>query len=320
MINKGERYMRCNRPRIGTMGLGGQSVFLTVDHFHSPGETLHASSMFIEPGGKAYNQAVAAARLGAEVVFIGAMGNDEAKEQCCVYLKSENVTPIIETIVDENTAYACILTDNTGENRVSVFRGAAEQLSKNFVSKNEKIIAQCSCMLLSLESPLNATKTALNLCKKHGVFTILNPAPAIPLEIEFLHSFDLITPNLQEAAFLLGLQNQPDTKTLAQHLKHAGFKRAVVTLGENGSLLLDASCAWIFPALPSKVVDTTGAGDTFNAALAVFIAEGYSLKEAAIYATNASSFCVSHANVMDSLPTRNQLLNVFREIVPIRIL
>ncbi len=311
--------MQHKKPNIITMGLGGKSVFLNINHFHNPGETVHANSMFVEPGGKAYNQAVAASRLGADVIFIGAMGNDDSQKLCCENLKSENVLPIIEIIADKNTAFACVLTDSKGENRVSVFGGAAEQLSKGFIYKHEELISRCSCMLLSLEAPIDTIRTALNICKKYDVFTILNPAPAIPLELELLLSVDLITPNLQEATSLLRLQNQTDIKTLAKSLNQHGFRKAVVTLGENGSLVLDDSYAWLFPALPSKAVDTTGAGDTFNAALAVFIAEGHSLFESAIYATNASSFCVSHANVMDSLPTKKQLLNMYHEIKPIQI-
>lgn len=153
---------------IGTVGLGGKSVFLPVDHFHAPGETLRAEGIFIEPGGKAYNQAVAARRLGAEVLFFGAMGQDSGMIYCSNFLKSEGITPIPEILPQYNTAYACILTDKIGENRVTVSQGAAAQLSASFIFSQEQHIQRCTHMLLGLECPLEATQAALSLCRKHG--------------------------------------------------------------------------------------------------------------------------------------------------------
>ena len=304
---------------IGAVGLGGESVFLSVDHFHAPGETLQAQGLYIEPGGKAYNQAVAAQRLGAQVRFFGAMGDDKGGTYCRDYLEQEGIAPILETIPGANTAYACILTDKEGENRVTVSRGAADRLSPDFLRSREADIGACGMMLLGLECPLDATLEALALCKKHGVFTILNPAPAIPLDPELLRSFDLITPNLQEAAVLLGLEEQPDPRTLAEELRRRGFHRAVVTLGSRGSLLLEGEEALLFPSLKVKAVDTTGAGDTFNAALAVALGEGKSLRQAMEFATNASAYSVARPHVMEALPTRSQLEAAFRPVEPVSI-
>ena len=125
--------MQPKTARIGAVGLGGESVFLTADHFHAPGETLCAESIFIEPGGKAYNQAVAAARLGAQVCFFGAVGSDPGGALCRDVLLREGVTPILQTVPEANTAYACILTDRRGENQVTVYRGAADLLSADFL-------------------------------------------------------------------------------------------------------------------------------------------------------------------------------------------
>lgn len=304
-------------PIIGAIGLGGESVFLSVDHFHAPGETLQADSIFLEPGGKAYNQAVAARRLGAQVRFFGAMGADKGGDFCRDYLAAQGITPIIQVISDANTAYACILTDKTGENQVTVSRGASQKLTADFIRSQEREIQNCTHMLLGLECPLEATKAALELCQKHGVFTILNPAPAIPLPLDLLQSFDLITPNLQEATVLLGLPRQPEPAELARHLRQAGFSKALVTLGSRGCLLLDGEDALLYPALPVKAVDTTGAGDTFNAALAVALGFGRTLPEAVVYATNASAYSVHHHHVMQALPTAADLAAVMRPVAPI---
>lgn len=308
-----------HQPIIGAVGLGGESVFLPVDHFHAPGETLQAESLYIEPGGKAYNQAVAASRLGAKVLFFGAMGSDKGGQFCRDYLTEEGITPVLEILPDANTAYACILTDRQGENRVTVSRGASDLMSADFIRRQEEAIGGCSCMLLGLECPLEATLAALEICKKHGVFTILNPAPAIALESELLRSFGLITPNLQEATVLLGLKEQPTPRELVRLLRKEGFSRAVVTLGSQGSLLLDGEEALLFPALKVKAVDTTGAGDTFNAALAVSLCTGHSLREAVAYATNASAYSVSRPHVMQALPTAAQLEQVLQPVIPVAL-
>ena len=296
-----------NIPVIGAVGLGGESVFLSVDHFHAPGETLQAENRYIEPGGKAYNQAVAARRLGAEVLFFGAMGQDRSGDYCEAFLRREGVTPLLERLPEFATAYACILTDRHGENQVTVSRGASDHLSAAFIRRQEANIRRCSHMLLGLECPLDATLAALEICRKYGIFTILNPAPAIPLDRELLQQFDLITPNQQEAAVLLGLDGRPTPEVLARQLEKAGFRRAVVTLGSQGSLLWENGQALLCPARKVAAVDTTGAGDTFNAALTVALGKGRTLREAAAYATDASAYSVSRPHVMESLPTAQDL-------------
>ena len=305
------------QPVIGAIGLGGESVFLSVDHFHAPGETLQAETIFTEPGGKAYNQAVAARRLGAQVRFFGAMGTDKGGDFCQDYLLSQGIEPVIQRVPQANTAYACILTDKAGENQVTVSRGASQMLTADFIRSQEAKLQSCTHMLLGLECPLEATEAALELCRKHGVFTILNPAPAIRLPLSFLRSFDLITPNLQEATVLLGLSRQPEPGQLVRYLRQAGLSRAVVTLGSRGCLLVDGEAALLYPALPVKAVDTTGAGDTFNGALAVALAKGQSLRDAVVYATNASAYSVQYPHVMDALPTADALSAAFAPVSPI---
>lgn len=311
--------MEQREPVIGAVGLGGESVFLSVDHFHAPGETLRAEGFFLEPGGKAYNQAVAAARLGARVCFFGAVGRDSGGSLCREVLVREGIRPVLEEIEDANTAYACILTDRRGENQVTVSRGAAERLSGEFLRSREPELARCSHLLLGLECPLEATLTALELAKKHGIFTILNPAPALALEGELLRSFDLITPNQQEAAVLLGLDHTPEPQQLARLLREAGLTRTVVTLGSRGALAVTEEGGLLFPALPVKAVDTTGAGDTFNAALAVALSRGRTLPEAVEFAVNASAWSVGRSHVLASLPTARELEASFRHVSPVRV-
>lgn len=174
-------------------------------------------------------------------------------------------------------------------------------------------------MLLGLECSLEAAQAALELCKKHSIFTILNPAPAIALDLNFLRGFDLITPNLQEAATLLGLQAQPDIKTLAEHLLQAELCPVVVTLGNQGCLLVESKNALLYPARKVSAADTTGAGDTFNAALAVMLGKGSTLGDAVVYAANAAAYSVRYPHVMESLPTAEKLAEFYEPLVPAKV-
>ena len=277
------------RPVITILGLCGRSVFLQVNHFHHPGETLHASAIHIEPGGKGYNQAVAAARLGAEVHFIAACGEDEDEKACSEFLLEERITPHIQ-IVKDATAFASILTDENGENQVTVFRGAADKLSADFVFSLEPVFKESDIVLLNFEVPSAANEAAIDLAEKHGVKLILNPAPAHLCSKEFINHFFCITPNENESK-MIGTETD----------------REVITLGSKGALVKDMGLETYLPAVKVNAKDTTGAGDCFTAALAVAIGEGKDLLEAAQFAQKAASKSVEQAYVMPSLPYRYML-------------
>ena len=276
-------------PVITILGLCGRSVFLKVDHFHHPGETLHASAIHIEPGGKGYNQAVAAARLGAAVHFIAACGDDEDGKVCSSFLIKEGITPHIQ-IVANATAFASILTDAAGENRVTVFRGAADKLSADYVYAQEALFEESDIVLLNFEVPTDANEAAIELAEKHGAKLFLNPAPAHPCSKEFLMPFFCITPNESEAE-ILGTETE----------------REVITLGSRGALVKEKGSKTHLSAMNVIAKDTTGAGDCFTAALAVAIGEGKELLEAAIFAQKAAAMSVEQEYVMPSLPYRNMI-------------
>ena len=277
------------RPVITILGLCGRSVFLKVDHFHHPGETLHASAIHIEPGGKGYNQAVAAARLGAEVHFIASCGEDEDGKACSEFLLEEGIAPHIQ-IVKDATAFASILTDADGDNQVTVFRGAADKLSADFVSALEPVFEKSDIVLLNFEVPSAANEAAIVLAEKHAAKLILNPAPAHPCSKEFIDHFFCITPNESESE-IIGIETD----------------REVITLGSKGALVKDRGIKTYLPAVKVTAKDTTGAGDCFTAALAVAIGEGKDLLEAAQFAQKAAAKSVEQEYVMPSLPYRNTL-------------
>lgn len=304
--------------KICVLGLCGNSVFLQVDHFHRPGETVTALGRYCEPGGKGYNQAVAAARLGGEVAYLGAIGEDSDGAWCMEFLKKEGITPVPQVIPGLPSAYACILTDRQGENQVTVYRGAAELLSPEFVEKQSSHIAGSSIVLLNNEYPQSCNEAAMAIAKNHGVTVVYNPAPARAVSREFLKGCHLITPNLSETEILLG-RSLTDPGELVQAFRDAGLPRAVVTLGSQGSLLIEADRALLFPCRKVTAVDTTGAGDTFTAALCVALLEDRPLSEAVEFAANAAALSVSRKYVMPGLPTREDLEHNFQKLNPIII-
>lgn len=279
------------------IGLCGKSVFLTVDHFHRPQETLHASSLFTEPGGKGYNQAVAAARMGAEVVFAGAIGWDADGEACVQRLEQEGVKPFMFK-KPEQTAYAAILTDRSGENRVTVFSGA--QMTAEDVRALKPQFAAAKMLLLTPEIPEVAFAQAIRMAKEHGVRTVINPAPYFPWVEKYLSHAWLITPNRAEACMLLRCEEEK----LMERLNSAPYERVAVTLGSEGAVCIDGGRTAQICAAAVRAVDTTGAGDCFNGVLCALLLQGMELSDALEKAVRAASASVEHAHVLDGMPRR----------------
>lgn len=301
--------------KIAVLGLCGNSVFLNVDHFHVPGETVHAKGLYAEPGGKGYNQAVAAARLGAQVSFLGCIGDDADGHNCMDFLRREGIIPLPQIHPEVPSAYACILTDRDGENRVTVFGGAAQLLTPEFIHTQETMLSQCDIILLNNEYPQVCNEAAMAIAQRHGVRVVYNPAPARKVSEEFLRGCWLITPNLSETAVLMGEEVQ-DVAVLVQKFREHGISNGVVTLGGDGAAVITPDGAFHIPARKTRAVDTTGAGDTFTAALCVALLEGKSMVDAAIWAANAAAHSVAKQYVMPGLPTRQHLEADFVELIP----
>lgn len=300
------------RPKIAVLGLAGTSVFMTVDHFHRPGETLPAGSLYLEAGGKGMNQAVAAARLGADVSFYTCLGRDEGAALCRAALNCEGIHPLIQE-AEQSSAYACILTDREGENQVTVFEGAVGAFSADFIRENPAAIREADILLLNHECPRAVNLAALEIARESGTKVILNPAPAKEETIP-LKDLYLLTPNRHEAAALLKRPQDSPVEQLLDAFSAAGFARVLITLGREGCALMDGKKKTRFPAVPAVAVDTTGAGDCFNGCLAWALAGGASLTEAVAQAQNAAALSVGKHYVMPSLPNRKQLEENFRAI------
>lgn len=271
--------------KISVIGICGNSIFMNLPHFHQKGETVVAKSSHSEIGGKGFNQAVACAKMGAEVSFLGAVGSDIDAQKCEQAAKDFGIKGCFAKKAG-NTTFAVILTDNLGENRVTVYRDA--ELSPNDVTLFENEIKESDVLLLQNEIPNAVNEKAVEIANKYGVKVILNPAPIREIPNLIAESVFAVTPNEQEI----------------QAINPARFKNVITTLGDKGCSINDE----IFvKALPVSAVDTTGAGDTFNGVLAVCIAEGMDIKRACEYAVTASGLSVTKKGVLESIPTRNEI-------------
>ena len=297
--------------KLGVIGLSGQSAFFEVDHFHEPGETLSADSLFMEPGGKGYNQAVAASRLGAEVLYLTCLGRDDFGRQCLDRLGKEGVSPMVKWS-DKATAFATILTDAAGDNQITVYPGASGDLSYQDVMDAEEALASCDMLLMQLECPIETVEAALDIAEKHNIPTILNTAPARVLPLALLRRFSLLIPNRHEAATLLGLPEHTTVDFVAEAMQTADMPPAVITLGGDGAMLVTKNRIQRLASKNVLAQDTTGAGDTFCAALVTRLAAGARIEEAAAFANIAASISVRHSHVLDGLPTLEDVESALR--------
>ena len=273
--------------RIAIIGLVGRSMFFEVPRFHSGGETIVAKSLYEEWGGKGFNQAVAAARQDASVSFLGAVNAADAKALKDFCLK-EGIRATLAA-KKKPTATAAILTDGTGETRVTVYPGA--ELEAKDVDGFAGSIAMADFLLLNNEVPEEVNLAAVAIAKQYGVKIIFNPAPARKLPKAIVEAVSIFTPNEFEVESL---------ELRAKSLELGA--EVITTLGAKGCRI--GSTGEVVPAPAAKAVDSTGAGDTFNAVLAVRLAEGDELREACVAANAAAAQSVAVKYVLPSLPYR----------------
>lgn len=289
-------------PKIVVVGSSNTDLVVQVPYFPAPGETILGDDFMMARGGKGANQAVAAARLGADVTFISRLGRDSFGEMALNACKAEGINTEFISF-DDNIAsgVALIMVDENGENVIAVASGANNTLTSDDIYAAESVIQAADCVLLQLEIPLETVKTAVSLANKHNTLVILNPAPAMALPIELLQSIDILTPNETEAA-ILGLIDQESGNDI-QDIDQSGIKTIIMTCGSKGALLVQDNIKQQIPAYPINVVDTTAAGDGFNGALAVALANGRSLPEAVAFANAAGALAATKAGAQPSLPT-----------------
>jgi ribokinase len=296
-----------NRPVVTVVGSFAVGMTLCAERMPVFGETLVGSQFDMGPGGKGSNQAVAAARLGAESHFVGIIGSDPLGKIARTLYEEEGVHAehLAET-TGKATGVGFIIVNPGGENGIILDMGANELIDRQFVRKAEAVIARSDVVLSVLEIPLEGAAEAMALGRKHGVKTILNPAPAAPLQDEIMRLIDLITPNETELRILMGLapDDSAPTRELALELQKKFGITVIVTRGESGMMLIDDQGISEFGSVPVRVIDTTGAGDAFTAGLAVSLAEGCDLPSAIQFAGCNGALACTKYGVIPSLAVR----------------
>ena len=275
-----------------------------------PGETIICSDCHTVPGGKGANQAVATARLGAQVSMDGREGRDAFAESLLNNLAAAGVDhTFVVHDPEAATGVALIAVDDAGQNSIIVASGANVRLSPADVDGAEAAIAGADALLLQLESPLETVTRAAEVARAHGVTVILNPAPARPLPAALLSLVDVLIPNESETALLTGLPvgDPAEAEAAAAALRELGVGTVILTLGERGALLAREDGAEYFPAFEVTPVDTTAAGDAFVGGFAVALAEGRSLAEAVQWGNGAGALATTKLGAQPSLPTRQDL-------------
>jgi ribokinase len=296
--------------RVCVVGSTNVDLTFVAERLARPGETVVGHDFRLAFGGKGANQAVAAARLGAAVAIVSCVGADPFGEQARRNYQDQGVdVRHVRVVPDRPTGTAAILLDDQAQNSIIVVAGANAQLSADDVRAAAPAIASADVLLCQYEVPLEATRAALLLARQAGVRTVLNPAPARPTDAELLALADLCVPNESEAEALTGLPagTPAEAERAARALRAGGAAAVIVTLGERGAVAVTAAGAEHFPALAVQAVDTTGAGDAFIGALAVFLAEGLALAESVRRAGAAAALAVTRPGAQGALPTRAEV-------------
>jgi ribokinase len=296
--------------KIAVVGSYGVGMTMRLPEFPKAGETLMGGIFDVGPGGKGSNQAIGAARLGAEVSFLTAIGPDDFGIAARALWKVEGIDDSCVVTGSRHTMVGFILVDSDGENRIIVAAGALDELSPGHVEKFRSHIAKADVLIVSMELALPAVLASLKIGREEGVLIVLNPAPAVKLPPEAWSMFDVITPNLTEAPVILGLAKDHGLlpEELITQLRLKTNAKIVMTLGSQGCLVDDGNSVTAIPAFKAKrVVDTTGAGDSFTSALAVAISEGGNFHDSVRFAAASGSLSVEVAGVIDSLPTREEI-------------
>lgn len=285
-------------------------LVVTVDHLPQPGETVTGGRFARHHGGKGGNQAVAAARLGAATAFIGAVGGDAFGMDARSALASEGIDlGGLAMLEDEATGVALILVDAGGENSIAVAGGANDAVTPDLVGRALRALdlQPSDVVLVGHEIPTASAREALRLAREAGARTILNPAPAHGLDADTIALADILTPNRGELAVLAGADGPAAGPIALSLLAGASGRAIVVSLGGDGALLVDSSGTTPIPAPSVEVVDTVGAGDTLNGALAAGLAAGLALSEATRRAVAAASLAVTREGAREGMPTLGEL-------------
>ncbi len=296
---------------ISVLGIFVADISFSGPKIPAIGETILGNKYNIGPGGKGCNQAIAIARLGGKVSFISKIGKDNYGDLALITLKKNKISSS-NIIQDENsqTGVAGILVDqNSGKNAINVITGAPSSLTINELDNHIDTIKKSKIFLTQLEVPKEVIIHCLKTAKENGCITILNPAPASEISKEFYKYIDFFTPNENEAEFYTGIKitNDKDAKQAADKILNLGIKKVVITLGEKGLFYSDGKEQIYLKASAVKAIDTTGAGDAFNGALAFALSQKKTVEECLRFANRVGGLSTTKQGAGDAMPWSKDL-------------
>lgn len=301
-------------PKVAVVGSANVDLVLRAERMPIKGETLIGDAYDIFTGGKGFNQAAAAARLGADVTLIAKIGDDPFADILRTAMDTENInTEFVKADPETGTGVATIVVEPDGKNSIIVVPRANMRLTPADVDVAQNSIAEADILLLQLETPIDTSKHAIEIAKANETIVILDPAPARPLPANLLSQVDILKPNEVEAGVLSGraVTTQEDgvavAKALQSQIASDGLSAVVLTLGEQGVLTYTQTEMTHIPAIAVDVVDTTGAGDAFSGALATTLAEDRELIEAVKFANAAGAAAVTTLGATPSMPKREKI-------------
>jgi ribokinase len=306
-----------NRPRIVVVGSSNTDMVVKAERIPRPGETVTGGEFVMAAGGKGANQAVAAARLGAEVTFVAKTGQDMFGDRAIEgYQKEGVVTDLILRDPEHSTGVALIMVDQEGENLIAVASGANHALTPDDVRRAAERIRGADLVMLQLETPMDTVRFTAQLAADAGVPVILDPAPAAPLDASLLERATYLTPNESEAERLagIGVHDEASARAAAERLLRDGARHVIVTLGAQGALVATQDGVSLIPGYKVDARDSTAAGDAFNGGLAAALAKGLSLEEAVRQANLVGALSVTRMGAQPSLPTEDELQRFAEEV------
>ena len=302
--------------KVTILGVFVADTAYRADRQPKMGETILGNAFILGPGGKGSNQAVAAAMAGADVSFITKLGEDAFADMAMKTWEKAGVKPAVTRDPSSYTGAAYIfIEDKTGNNAIIVCPGAATTISAADIEARRELIAGSKVFVTQLEQPIPAARRALEIARQNGVATILNPAPAAPLDDAIFKLCDYITPNESETEALTGMPvaTVDEARRAADALLAKGVGTAIITLGERGALIHDGAISELVPAFKvGKVVDTTGAGDAFNGGFAAALARGFTPLEAVRFGCAVASISVTRPGTAPSMPSLEEVMALYR--------
>ena len=298
------------RKKILVVGSSNTDMVIKTDHLPRAGETVLGGAFFMNPGGKGANQAVAIARLGGQIAFICKTGSDVFGHQSYQLFEEEGIDiSFVFSDTERPSGVALITVDENGENCIVVASGANAYLTPNDIATAEGAIDDADFVLMQLEIPIETVEFVAKRTVGKNKKVILNPAPARTLSKELLQNLYVITPNETEAELISGMKitDEASAHKAAERIAELGVDNVVITLGSKGAFVYGEGVSEMVQAFKVKAQDTTAAGDIFNGALAVALAENRSMLDAVRFACKAAAISVTRTGAQSSAPYRNEV-------------